>query len=202
MTGRNRPRRAAGFTLVELLVALALTAFVLAAAGVAFQIGATTIRGGSDQADAQQNARWALERIVRDLRNAGYDPKATGGTNNFDAFLNPTATSLTIQTDHNGNGFLDAPVGCDPTALTERVRYRLNGQQLLRSTDPLNNTCEAAIIGGVTNLAFTYRDQNGNITATAADIRSVTVTLTVQSQSGGTKPRSVTLTDQVRIRNR
>jgi type IV pilus assembly protein PilW len=193
--------RSAGFTLVELLVALAMAAFVLAAAGVAFRLGAQTLRGGADQADAQQSARWALERMVQEIRGAGYDPTATGTTYNFDAVTGQSATSVSLQNDLNGNALIDAPGACDANAITERVAYRLVGTQLRRSTDPPNNTCEAAIIGNVTALDFTYLDADGTATATAANVRTIVIAMTVSSETGGSG-RRVSVTDRVRLRNR
>lgn len=193
--------RSAGFTVIELLIALAMAGFVLAASGLAFQLGARTLRGGADQADAQQNARWALERMVQEIRGAGYDPTATAPTYNFDAIASQSATALTLQNDFNGNAVLDAPGACDASALREKVAYRLVGTELRRSTNPPTNDCEAVVIGGVTALSFTYLDADGVATATAANIRTIVVTMTITSQTGGTG-RSVGVVDRVRLRNR
>jgi prepilin-type N-terminal cleavage/methylation domain-containing protein len=194
-------RRPAGFTLVEMLVAAAVSAFVLAGAGVAFQVGTRTLRGGADQADAQQNARWALERLVQEIRGAGLDPRATPPAYNFDAVTSPTATGFVLQSDHDGDGVLDPPGACDVTATTERVSYRLVDTRLRRSTDPPNYTCEGSIIHGVNNLQFTYLDADGVATATPSAIRTIVITLTIESLSGG-YGRRVSLTDRVRLRNR
>jgi len=55
------------------------------------------------------------------------------------------------------------------------------------------------IAAGITNLAFTYLDQDKNVTAAAANIRTVTITITTQQSAG--QP-SVTMVNRVRLRNR
>ena len=49
------------------------------------------------------------------------------------------------------------------------------------------------------DLAFTYLDQDNNVTATAGNIRTVTITITTQQSAG--QP-SVTMVNRVRLRNR
>jgi type IV pilus assembly protein PilW len=192
---------AAGFTLAELLAAMAVGALVLVAAGFAFQVASGTLARGADQAEAQQNARWALERMTQEIRGAGYDPTAVPPNYNFTAIDAPTPTSLILQSDFNGNGVLDAPGSCDPSAPSERVSYRLVGTELRRATDPPANTCESVVVGGVRTLAFAYLDMSGNPTGTPAAVRSVMVALTLHPETGGTQP-AVMLTDLVRLRNR
>ncbi len=189
-----------GFTLVELLVGLAVAGLVLAAAGLMLQLGLATVQAGTGQADAQQNARWALERMVREIRGAGYDPTAKPPAYNFDAVVSPAPTSLTLQSDFDGNGVVDAQGACDPSAPAERVAYRLVGTQLRRSTDPPANTCEDVVVGGVSGLSFTYLDADGNPTAVGQAVRTVVVAVTVTSTVGGA--RSVAMADRVRLRNR
>ena len=199
-------RSQAGFTTIELLVAIAISAIVLGAAVLAFQSGQTTTLSAMDQAEAQQKARWGLERIVHEIRGAGLDPcqqpLCATAPPHFDAITNQGPTMLTIQNDFNGNGLIDAPAGaCDPTAVTERVQYRLANNQLFRSTDPANAACDVPVVSRVTALNFTYLDEAGNITPNASAIRTVVVAVTVESENGGSE-RSVMMTDRARIRNR
>jgi type IV pilus assembly protein PilW len=190
-----------GFTLAELLAAMAVGLLVLVAAGFAFQVAGGTLSRGSDQAEAQQNARWALERMVQEIRGAGYDPTAVPPTYNFPAFANLAANSLDLQSDLNGNRLLDPQATCDPAAPSERVRYRLVGTELRRSTDPPANACEAVVVGGVQQLSFTYFDMAGNVTADPNAVRSVGVTVALWQETGGA-PVVVSLADRVRLRNR
>jgi prepilin-type N-terminal cleavage/methylation domain-containing protein len=210
---RPRANAEAGFTLVELLVAFAIAALVLAAATAAFQTASRVLEFGLDTAAAQETARWGLERMTREIRGAGYGhptcPPPPGEVSLiycFDAVGNPTATSITLQNDLNGNAAIDAPAGpCDPTAVTEQVRYQLVGTDLLRSENPANPACNAVVASGIAGLTFTYLDANGNPIANPgaapANIRSVIVAMSVTSNNGSTE-QTVVMRDQVRIRNR
>src|SRR3989304_6020528 len=71
--------------------------------------------------DAQQSARIALERMTRELREAGYDPTGLG----LPALVVAGPTRVAFQRDLNGNGVLD------PTR--ERVTYLLRGRGLRRA---------------------------------------------------------------------
>lgn len=193
----------AGLTLAELLVALAVTTIVLAGAGTAFQIGSSALTAGSDQAEAQQNARWVLERMVEEIRGAGYDPIGKPGSTppyNFPAVANQTATQLTLQSDFNADG-VAAAGPCDAANTTEVVRWRLLGTELRRSTNPANAACDDVVVSGVQTLAFTYRDAAGNVTADPWQVTTIEVALTTTSE-GSVKPRSAVMTDRVRLRNR
>jgi type II secretory pathway component PulJ len=211
-SGMARPRREGGFTLVEVLIGFFLAALVLAGATSAFDVATRVLQFGIDQAAAQQTTRWALERMAREIRGAGYGhptcppaPPATALTYGFDAVSNPTATSITLQNDFNANCALDPPATCDPTAVTEQVRYQFDrpSRELRRSTNP---TCTAVVASGIVNgpdePLFTYLDADGKESAaTPSAIRSVVVTIKVASENGGTE-QAVMMRDQVRVRNR
>jgi type IV pilus assembly protein PilW len=65
-------RAQAGLTLVELLVAAAIGLVVLASAGTIFAAANTDQAAQSDEADAEEGGRYALDVIGRALRQAGY----------------------------------------------------------------------------------------------------------------------------------
>ena len=55
------------------------------------------------------------------------------------------------------------------------------------------------LASGIISLAFTFLDQGNTVTGTAADIRTVTITMTTQQSTG--QPQ-VTMVHSVRLRNR
>jgi len=65
-----------GFSLAELLIALAIAAMLLAAVAVAFNASATNYRQNEDIFKAVNSARQALCRITSQLRTAAVDPDA------------------------------------------------------------------------------------------------------------------------------
>jgi type IV pilus assembly protein PilW len=191
-----------GFTLVELLIALAMTGVVAAGVAAAVEAGLMAVEIGGGRAESQANARRALQRIVPDIREAGYDPLAAG----FAAVINQTATSVTLQSDRDSSGGIDLPVGaCDPSAPSEIVRYQLVGNELRRSVNPGVAGCEAAVVGGVQALSFAYLDAGGAVTAVGADVRTVVISLTLRPETPGTnqyQPLAASAADRVRLRNR
>jgi prepilin-type N-terminal cleavage/methylation domain-containing protein len=191
-----------GFTLVELLIVMLLAGLVLGAALTSVQVGTRSSEIALGRTEAQANGRVALERLMADIRAAGYDPTVAG----FDAVEAQTATSVILRSDLNASGTIDPPVGaCDASTAAERVRYRLSGNLLLRSTDPNNAACEAPLIGGVTALTFTYLRADGTTAAAAPEVRSIRVSITVRPESvtgSQVGAMTVTMVDQARFRNR
>ncbi len=101
-----------GFTVLELLVALALFGLVALAGSAVFS---ATFRGwtsGRDLADEQQNARVVLEWMTRRIRMAGYNTPV--GTTAF--FTEADATSLAFLADIDGDGTAELHRFClEPT---------------------------------------------------------------------------------------
>src|SRR5216684_5812802 len=110
-------RRPAGYSLAELLVALGLLGLVMAATALLLQSGLAAWGWGASRVEAQQSARAALERMARELREAGYDPTGAG----IEAVLVAEPTRVVFQRDLNANGLID------PTR--ERVTYLLRPKE-------------------------------------------------------------------------
>lgn len=104
---RQAPADQRGFTLTELLVAIALLGLIMAGTLTVLMVGNESYLTGSNQAEAQAAVRAALERMTTDIREAGYDPEATGcttgGAGCWAALNNPTTTSFEIQNNWNGS---------------------------------------------------------------------------------------------------
>lgn len=100
------PKRAQGFTLIELMVALAIGLLVTLVVLQAYLGGLGTQRAQTDAARAQESSRIAFDLLAHALRQAGYkNPKAPGlgfcdsttarlATINDPASINPTAANL------------------------------------------------------------------------------------------------------------
>ena len=201
MSAMTRQER--GFTVIELLIALALVAVVVGAGTLALQVGLMTVETSGGRAESQANARVAVQRMIPDIRNAGVNPTNFA----FPAVTNQSATSVTLQSDLDGDGAITgaAAGGCDSSAPSEVVRYRLVGAELRRSVNTGAASCETPVVGGVQALTFTYLDEGGNVTAVGANIRTVVVSVTMVPETPGSnpyQPTSSTVTDRVRLRNR
>ena len=88
-----------GFTLVELLIAMAISGIVLGAAVNTFMAQRWSYALQEQVTEMTQGTRAALEMVTREVRMAGYNPAGT----NFDSIIyNPT--QVQIRADLNGDG--------------------------------------------------------------------------------------------------
>ena len=101
----------AGYSLVDLLVALAVGGGLMASTLTLLHLGLRAWVWGAARVDAQQSARYAVERMASELREAGYDPTVAG----IAPVVLAEPARVVFQRDFNGNGVVD------PTR--ERVTY-------------------------------------------------------------------------------
>ena len=126
-----------GFTLAEMLVVCAIVGLVMASLLGLVMSGQQAYWFGTTQVDAQQTIRVAMERMVKEIREAGYEPltpvtdpsacpNATnyplypGGTTcyRFYPITSQSATALTLQYNWNGSTCADP---CTPIQNTVLV---------------------------------------------------------------------------------
>ena len=172
------PNKIRGFTLVELLVAMAISSIVLASVAAAYR---TQIRTHATQrmvVDMQQNIRGAMYIMQREIRMAGHDPTGLSGA----SILVADDAQLQFQSDDNEDG--DFTGGDDPM---EQVRYAMTadgalGRQLWNG--PLSPLAE-----NIDAINFVYLDGANppNVLATPvpesnrSDIRSIQITIVARS---------------------
>ena len=221
-----------GFTLAEMLVVCAIVGLVMASLlGLVMQ-GQQAYWFGTTQVDGQQTARVALERMTKEIREAGYeplpgetDPTACPNATNYPLYTSAgavpcykfvpiaaqTATALTLQYNFDGStctvpcspintvALVTDPMIC-PTAACrgEQITYSLSGTNPRRQ-ESVVDAAPVVLASGITALSFTYRDENGAVTASPELIRIVEVSMTAQTATNGAY---VTMTDRIRLRNR
>jgi prepilin-type N-terminal cleavage/methylation domain-containing protein len=138
----RRPRRAhaqGGFTLIELLMGLVLASIFAIALFSFFFAGVDRVRSQESQARAQMTGRTAIDRLVRDARQAispddGLTPPVIA--------LSPTTLEMYVDPSRATSSVVPRP---------ERVRYAIVADQLIR---------EFAVPVGVT-APFTYGSYRG-----------------------------------------
>ena len=165
----QRRTRQKGFTLVELLVAMAISSIVLGAMVVFFTTQNRSYTRTTATADIQQVVRAGIDFMSDTIRLAGLDPLQTG---NF-GIEALGSTSLTFTADLDMNGQIDV-------SNSERITYALNGKQVLQTVDAITEP----LVDNVTNFTFTFRDESGVISADPAAIRTVQISMTVQEPVG------------------
>ena len=201
-----------GFTLAEMLVVCALLGTVMAGVLSLVMVGQQSATATMNQVDAQSNARMGIDRVIEEIREAGYLPAGPTCPTApatpcppynyaFPAVTAQTATALTIQNDWNADNVIQTVAVTDPISGAqrgERVVYSFNAGQLRRQEIGID-AAPVVVAAGIISLTYTFLDQNNAVTGTAANIRTVTVTLTTQQSAG--QPQ-VTMAHRVRLRNR
>lgn len=163
-------RDVAGFTLVELMVSMAIGLAVLAA--IAGTFTAQTRQNSAEEqiGQMQQNVRGALDLMMREIQMAGYKP--AGGS--FNGIETSTVTTLRIKLDLDSSG-----VETDGT--TDDISYSFDSSTRL-ITRTLNNTGSSATLAdNVTAFSFTYLDANGSSTTTNTAVRRITINITART---------------------
>ncbi len=206
----------AGFSLVELMVAMAVSGVVLASI---YQVYSTQLKTYTTQqqiVEMQQNMRAILYLMERDIRMAGYAPEGgLGGAGNpifsiardDDLQYNIDITGGQSDTiDNDGDGETDeadeaAFSDGDSDDAGEIVRYQMSGGQLLRNGE--------MVADNIDSLTLTYLDAGGNVlamdgggnVAVPQNIRSIVVTLRGTPKSPGAVRKQMSLSSEIRIRN-
>ena len=182
-----------GFSLIEIMVAIAIMS-VLSIAMIKTYTGFTRVYTTQEvAAGVQQDLRAALNIMTQDIRMAGFDPT---DSDNFGVEV-ATATNIRITSDTDMNGVVDV-------SNFERITYNFDAgnnrlEQILYETTGSEST--QPVVDNVTNVAFTYLDEDNNITATLADIRTVTISMTIDEPAGRGGTVSRTLSTRVQCRN-
>ncbi|UCF92796.1 MAG: prepilin-type N-terminal cleavage/methylation domain-containing protein [Desulfobacterales bacterium] len=189
-------RDARGFTLFEMVVAMAVMAIAIQAIVAVWTAYSHSYTVESVVADVQQSVRAALGLIEDDIRMAGLDPTGSAAAGIDQASLG--ATNLQFTSDRNGDGDIDE-------ANYERITYFYNNadkrlDQILFQGTP-SETSPQALIDNVSNFAFTYLDEDGAPTFTADEIRTVLITLSVRAPAGRGETVTRTMRSRINCRN-
>ena len=154
---RRFPRWSAGFSLVEMLVSTALFSLVLASMYLLYTTMLGAMSRGEMFSDLQQNARVGLQRMVQEVRMAGYDP--SGAIPKL-----PTAPNNIIREATAGClSFIGYQVQASAD-LTYQISYYVDGTTLKRLAEPWASTTFGASGGAqplaenIAALTFTYYD--------------------------------------------
>jgi type IV pilus assembly protein PilW len=191
---KNRVLHSDGFTLVEVLVCIAILSILFGTIYRTFDTFNRSYAKENVKAGVQQKSRIGIDLMARDIRLAGLDPLGSAG-----AGFNPTNTntsSIQFTADLNYDGDLDDPF--------EDMIYALNGNLLQQTTDLGSGPVTATLLDNVTALTFSYLDQADNFLPepVAADqIRTVLISLTMQRPAGREGTVSRTYSTRVRCRN-
>lgn len=176
----NRAPGSAAFTLVELLVSLGVSAFVLTGVlGATLQLARSSVRV-TQYAEMDTQVRRAFEQLASDLKSASNltwnsATDVTFTTENSDG----TSTVFTYAWNSSTQQFYYVP-GADSSVLTGRVQ----------------------LVAGATALAFARLDSSGNAALTDNATKQVRVTLTLKRSAVGSASSSSTVSTKFMLRNK
>jgi type IV pilus assembly protein PilW len=167
-----------GFSLVEFVIS---SLILLVVALAVFSALAETQRSASYQTEVQavlDNTRLALDSVIRQLRQAGNDPRHTG----FDGITVASSTEVRVRSDLTGSAAATGdPDKGDPDGDTSdsgediTIRYNASGQSL--EFVPASGTAQA-IADHISAFSMQYFDAAGAATATGSDVRRIAILIT------------------------
>jgi prepilin-type N-terminal cleavage/methylation domain-containing protein len=186
-----------GFSIVELIMAMAISLIILYAAVLTFSSAISSRTRESSKTDAITSAQAALNIMSREIGNSGYGLKNDNGLVTADC----TNKRLHFRTNLQNNNSI-------VTDQNENVTFFWDsGSQSVVKYDAYSGGSTSGIVNQISDVTFTYYNYATNGTATAgsasADTGRVTVTLTinlldVQGQPSG---QTVTLKSDITLRN-
>jgi type IV pilus assembly protein PilW len=214
----NISRNKNGFTMIELLIAMATTAIISAGVYSVYQSQQKAQLGQKQVIEMQQSLRVALYIMTNEIRMAGYDPDGTNGVGIISAGDgsngNPFVFSFLADDDCIDNdGDSSNPTVCtdpnvDEAGEIQHIEYDLYDSYADGDTDIGRKVSAGGsrnpIAENIQNLQFVYFDGDGNITATLADIRSVKITIEATidaNEKNYFQGNNRTLTTTIKLRN-
>jgi prepilin-type N-terminal cleavage/methylation domain-containing protein len=192
-TGKCKSRTASGFTLVEVLVCMAIMSILFGTVYRSFDIFNRSYTKENVKAGIQQRTRIGIDLMARDIRLAGLDPLGTANAQ----IIAADTENIQFSADLNYDGDVNDPF--------ENITYTLNGDLLRQTSDLGTGFITDTLLDNIDALAFTYLDASDTPMAAPVgnpqDIRSVIVSLTMQRPAGRDGPISRTYAARVRCRN-
>jgi prepilin-type N-terminal cleavage/methylation domain-containing protein len=197
-----------GFSLIEVLVAMACSSIMIAALYQMFYSQQKSYLQQDEIAGMQQNLRAGFYLMTKDIRSAGFDPLNTANAGLVTDFAAPHEIfdpDINYAVDTNVIAFTidDNEDGSIQATDREQIAYRLKDDNLqIYST---SRATWESIADNVDALNFVYLDSGGIVTGTPNAIRSVEVTMLVKSEEKQAKElhqhRQRRLSTTIRIRN-
>lgn len=187
-----------GFSLIELIIAMAITLILMGLASSLFAGALGTRNRESRRADALTSARAALSAISREIGNSGY-----GMTTNGIVTSDSSAQKIRFRANLSNEDYSTDSVGEDVTYFFDSTT-----QSIVRY-DPNNTPSTSVIVNRISNVSFSYFDYVGSsstpttVTTPTANTGRVRITVTVKLEDviGQPKNQTVTFTSDVTLRN-
>ena len=192
-----------GFSLVEMMIAMAVALVVLGAMYGTFTIQNKTFTNQEEVVAMQQSVRAGMDMMAREIGMAGYDPaglncsKCSPPTYIFFG-VTVNTSQLQIQADLNGIGAIDA-------TSQENIIYAFDAtnKQITRYI----GAGAQSFVENVDAFTFEYLKSDGTTATTSSDVHQIRITITGRtakpdpSYSANGGYRTYTLTSVIAPRN-
>jgi prepilin-type N-terminal cleavage/methylation domain-containing protein len=183
-----------GLTLVELMVTLVIVS-VMGLALVGFlRSQHQTVTRQNDGVLATQNARAAVDMLARELRNAGYDPRASG----LAALTAMEVDSVAWTADLDEDQGVTSSDPVDDTFEEVAYWHDAGTSKLVRWAMPTLGGTAMPVSDGVDSLRLTYLDRTGAATADSSLVELVRIRLWYSTLDG---VQAGAIESQVALRN-
>jgi type IV pilus assembly protein PilW len=205
MTGRLREK--SGFSMVELLVAVAIGAIVIAVIAAAFWVESQTSRTQQMSVQMQQNIRAGMFFMERDIMMAGYGDDPSNPSGATITIANPTTLAFTFtdpicvedNVDNDKDGTVDEALEkdgiddnddgeTDEVNELDTIRFSLTGTDLHRIIHTGAFQVDEIIALNIQTLEFFYTLEDGTSTTNVAtakdrdDIRKIGISILAQTE--------------------
>jgi len=227
MSDKDKLNNNSGFTIIEILVALVITAILSAGVFSAYQNQQKAQRAQEQVVEMQQNLRAALYIMTSEIRMAGYNPDKISGvgiTNAGDGSnTNPLEFTMVADNDCIDNdGDNPDPDVCTDANVDEPGELKTIAYDLYDSTNDTDTALDDlgrrngarldTIAGNIQSLQFAYLDENRNAipfgganslpASRLPDVRSIQITMTaIPEPPNQANINGRTLTSIVKCRN-
>ena len=200
-----------GFTLIETIMAMFMLSITMTAFYSVYRMQTRSLKGQENRLEAQQTARAALDFMVRELRNARYNP--TDEDNGASCGIGAAGRPGILVADDDILHFSYDTGNGDCADVGENVRYAfvVGTGNITRTDASAGGSGEVLTDGNATGLILAYFAQDGtpltSVPLNAADrdsIQRVSISVTINSKNptdefGGAL--TATMTTNVDLRN-
>lgn len=184
-------RTEAGFSLLELLIAMTITIAVMVAASTLLVTSLRTRTRENLRSNALASAQRALNIMSREIGNAGY-----GLTDNGIIVADSATDSIRIRANLNNDASLDQ------TDEDVRFIFQMANKAIIRfDNSPAPSGSSVVLASNITGLTLTYLDAAGGA-ATPDTAERIRINVRVDLPAGPEQPASVVgLVSDVALRN-
>lgn len=146
-----------GFTLIEILIAMAIGLVILGALYGVFTMQNKTLSNQEQIVEMQQNARAAMDLLTREISMAGYNPKNISDTTS-PRISAETANSISFVVDLNGDG--------DTADSNENITYDIYTSNGVKCLGRTTSGSKQPAVEHIENMNLTYLLSDGTETTT------------------------------------